>query len=66
LLAPRIDIEAKILIHQTVVRAAISARPISVPSAPTQGHAVVGLDTRKPRRNLALLEPAVADVRGRD
>jgi hypothetical protein len=30
-----------------------------------QGHAVVGLDTRKPRRNLVLLEPAVADVRGR-
>jgi hypothetical protein len=25
-----------------------------------QGHAVVGLDTRKPRRNLVLLEPAVA------
>ena len=31
-----------------------------------QGHAVVGLDTRKPRRNLVLLEPTVADVRGRD
>jgi hypothetical protein len=31
-----------------------------------QGHAVVGLDTRKPRRNLVLLEPAVIDVRGRD
>ena len=31
-----------------------------------QGHAVVGLDTRKPRRNLVLLEPAVADVRGGD
>jgi hypothetical protein len=31
-----------------------------------QGHAVVGLDTRKPRRNLVLLEPAVVDVRGRD
>jgi hypothetical protein len=31
-----------------------------------QGHAVVGLDTHKPRRNLVLLEPAVADVRGRD
>jgi hypothetical protein len=31
-----------------------------------QGHAVVGLDTRKPRRNLVLLEPAIADVRGRD
>ena len=31
-----------------------------------QGHAVVGLDTRKPRRNLVLLEPPVADVRGRD
>jgi hypothetical protein len=25
-----------------------------------QGHAIVGLDTRKPRRNLLLLEPAVA------
>jgi hypothetical protein len=25
-----------------------------------QGHAIVGLDTRKPRRNLVLLEPAVA------
>jgi hypothetical protein len=25
-----------------------------------QGHAVVGLDTRKPRRNLTLLEPEVA------
>jgi hypothetical protein len=25
-----------------------------------QGHAVIGLDTRKPRRNLVLLEPAVA------
>jgi hypothetical protein len=31
-----------------------------------QGHAVVGLDTRKPRRNLVLLEPAIADVRSRD
>jgi hypothetical protein len=31
-----------------------------------QGHAVVGLDTRKLRRNLVLLEPAVADLRGRD
>jgi hypothetical protein len=31
-----------------------------------QGHAVVGLDTRKPRRNLVLLEPAVIDARGRD
>jgi hypothetical protein len=31
-----------------------------------QGHAVVGLDTRKPRRNLVLLEPAVVDVRRRD
>ena len=25
-----------------------------------QGRAIVGLDTRKPRRNLVLLEPAVA------
>ena len=31
-----------------------------------QGHAVVGLDTRKPRQNLVLLEPAVVDARGRD
>jgi hypothetical protein len=30
-----------------------------------QGRAVVGLDTRKPRRNLVLLEPAVALLRGR-
>ncbi len=29
-----------------------------------QGRAVVGLDTRKPRRNLLLLEPAVAELRG--
>ena len=30
-----------------------------------QGRAIVGLDTRKPRRNLVLLEPAIAQVRGR-
>jgi hypothetical protein len=30
-----------------------------------QGRAIVGLDTRKPRRNLVLLEPAVAPLRGR-
>ena len=30
-----------------------------------QGRAIVGLDTRKPRRNLVLLEPAVAQLRGR-
>ncbi len=30
-----------------------------------QGNAIVGLDTRKPRRNLVLLEPSVAHVRGR-
>jgi hypothetical protein len=30
-----------------------------------QGHAIVGLDTRKPRRNLVLLEPALAQLRGR-
>jgi hypothetical protein len=30
-----------------------------------QGLAIVGLDTRKPRRNLALLEPAVVQSRGR-
>jgi hypothetical protein len=30
-----------------------------------EGRAIVGLDTRKPRRNLVLLEPAVARVRGR-
>ena len=31
-----------------------------------QGRAVVGLDTRRPRRNLVLLEPPVAQLRGRD
>src|SRR6516165_1645833 len=30
-----------------------------------QGRAIVGLDTRKPRRNLVLLEPPVAQLRGR-
>jgi hypothetical protein len=30
-----------------------------------QGHAIVGLDTRKPRRNLVLLEPAVSQLRSR-
>jgi hypothetical protein len=30
-----------------------------------EGRAIVGLDTRKPRQNLVLLEPAVAQVRGR-
>jgi hypothetical protein len=30
-----------------------------------QGRAIVGLDTRKPRRNLVLLEPAVAQLHGR-
>ena len=30
-----------------------------------QGRAIVGLDTRKPRGNLVLLEPAVAQLRGR-
>jgi hypothetical protein len=30
-----------------------------------QGRAIVGLDMRKPRRNLVLLEPAVAQLRGR-
>ena len=29
------------------------------------GRAIVGLDTHKPRRNLVLLEPAVAQLRGR-
>jgi len=28
------------------------------------GRAVVGLDTRKARRNLVLLDPAIAQVRG--
>jgi hypothetical protein len=28
-----------------------------------QGHAIVGLDTRKPRRNLVLLDPAIAQLR---
>jgi hypothetical protein len=31
----------------------------------TQGRAVIGLDTRKPRRNLVLLEPEIAQLRGR-
>jgi hypothetical protein len=30
-----------------------------------EGHAIVGLDTRKPRRNLVLLDPAVAEPRER-
>jgi hypothetical protein len=30
-----------------------------------EGHAIVGLDTRKPRRNLVLLEPPVAQLSGR-
>jgi hypothetical protein len=30
-----------------------------------QGHAIVGLDTREPRRNLLLLDPAAAQLRGR-
>jgi hypothetical protein len=30
-----------------------------------QGRAIVGLDTREPRRNLLLLEPAIAQARGR-
>jgi hypothetical protein len=30
-----------------------------------QGRAIVGLDTRKPRRNLVLLEPVVAQLRAR-
>jgi hypothetical protein len=29
-----------------------------------QGHAIVGLDTRKARRNLVLLEPALANLDG--
>jgi hypothetical protein len=30
-----------------------------------QGRAIVGLDIREPRRNLVLLDPAVAQLRGR-
>jgi hypothetical protein len=30
-----------------------------------QGSAIVGLDTRKAHRNLVLLEPAIAQLRGR-
>jgi hypothetical protein len=30
-----------------------------------QGRVIVGLDTRKPLRNLVLLEPEVAQLRGR-
>ena len=28
-----------------------------------EGHAIIGLDTRKPRRNLVLLESAIAPLR---
>jgi hypothetical protein len=31
-----------------------------------EGRAIVGLDTRKPRRNLVLLDPPIAQLRGRD
>ena len=31
-----------------------------------EGRAIVGLDTRKPRRNLVLLDPPVAQLRGRN
>ena len=30
-----------------------------------EGHAIVGLDTHKPRRNLVLLEPAIAPLSSR-
>ena len=30
-----------------------------------RGRAIVGLDMRKPRQNLVLLDPAVAQLRGR-
>jgi hypothetical protein len=30
-----------------------------------RGRAIVGLDMRKPRRNLVLLDPALAQLRGR-
>jgi hypothetical protein len=41
------------------------ARSWSDPTFTPQGLAIVGLDTRKPRHNLVLLEPAVAQLRGR-
>ena len=31
-----------------------------------EGHAIIGLDTRKPRQNLVLLEPAIAPLRSGD
>jgi hypothetical protein len=31
----------------------------------SQGRAIVGLDMRKPRRNLVLLEPSITQLRGR-
>jgi hypothetical protein len=31
-----------------------------------EGRAIVGLDTRKPRRNLVLPDPPVAQLRGRN
>jgi hypothetical protein len=41
----------------------LDGKPEGITFTP-QGRAIVGLDTRKPRRNLVLLEPAVAQVRG--
>jgi hypothetical protein len=37
----------------------LSGKPEGLAFTP-QGRAIIGLDTRKPRRNLVLLEPAVA------
>ena len=41
----------------------LSGKPEGLAFTP-QGRAIIGLDTRKPRRNLVLLEPAIAQ-RGR-
>jgi hypothetical protein len=43
---------------------ALDGKPEGLTFTP-QGRAIVGLDTHKPRRNLVLLEPAVAQLRGR-
>jgi hypothetical protein len=41
----------------------LNGKPEGITFTP-QGRAIVGLDTHKPRRNLVLLEPAVAQLRG--
>jgi hypothetical protein len=44
--------------------AGLNGKPEGLAFTP-RGRAIVGLDTRKQRRNLVLLEPAVAQLRGR-